>query len=291
MISVVTPSFRQLDWLMLAIASIADQQGVDVQHIVQDGGTEDAHETFAKIAKSLEGNLYKPQLFVEKDQGMYDGINRGLKRATGEILAYLNCDEQYLPNTLQKITEYFADHPDINVLFGDAILISADGVPLSYRRVILPTLAHLRLADLNTLTCATFFRRRVIESGHFFPTHLKSAGDQYWVFQLLKAGIKMGVLRRPLSVFTFTGSNLSQTTAGSQEKFAWVPMEERTSAWLRPLVVTWHRLRKLFAGAYRWRKVTIDIYTQKKPDQRSSISECVGFRWPVKISDTYSTIQ
>ena len=69
MISIVTPSFRQLDWLRLAMASVADQQGVNVEHIVQDGGTEDAHETFAKIAKSLEKNSYKPQLFVEKDPG------------------------------------------------------------------------------------------------------------------------------------------------------------------------------------------------------------------------------
>src|SRR6185295_19675906 len=95
---------------------------------------------------------HKAQLFVEKDDGMYDAINRGLRRANGEICGYLNCDEQYLPGALREVDEYFQSHPQIDVLFGDAILINSDGVPLSYRRATLPTLMHLRMADLNTLT-------------------------------------------------------------------------------------------------------------------------------------------
>jgi glycosyltransferase involved in cell wall biosynthesis len=278
-ISIVTPSFRQPDWLRLAMASVADQQGVAIEHIVQDGGTEDIQEIFKKL-KGASNSDCEPQLFVEKDNGMYDAINRGLARTTGEICGYLNCDEQYLPGALRKVADYFAANPEIDVLFADAILVNAKGVPLSYRRVTLPSLGHLRLADLNTLTCAMFFRHRVIDAGHFFPTHLKAAGDQYWVFQLLKAGIKMDVLEQPLSVFAFTGANLSHTACADDERFGWVPPDEKPSRWMRPIVVAWHRLKKFFAGAYRWRDVTIDIYTKDQPVRRRKLSGRVGFRWP-----------
>src|SRR5947208_598107 len=81
------------------------------------------------------------------------------------------------------------------------------------------------------------------------------AGDQAWVFGLLKAGVKMGVLPEPVSVFTFTGANLSYSAAAVDEKFGWLPTEERPNRWLTPLVVLSHRVRKLLAGAYRTRDV------------------------------------
>jgi glycosyltransferase involved in cell wall biosynthesis len=280
MISIVTPSFNQIEWLRLAVASVADQDGVDYEHIIQDGGTDGV----AEILQSEFGNLVRDgkrlRVFVEKDAGMYDAVNRGLRRASGEICAYLNCDEQYLPGALANVARFFADRPEVDVLFGDAILINAGGLPLSYRRTILPSRSHLRLADLNTLTCATFFRRRLVEAGHLFPTHLKIAGDQYWIFQLLQAGVRMDVLQKPLSVFAFTGSNLSNSAQASEEKFAWLPPNEKPSRWLTPPVVLWHRLRKLFAGAYRRRYVTVEIYTQDQPERRRQISSSVGFRWP-----------
>ena len=90
----------------------------------------------------------------------------------------------------------------------------------------------------------------------------------------------MEVLRKPLSVFTFTGSNLSNSAGASAEKFGWLPPDEKPSRWLTPPVVLWHRLRKLLAGAYRRRNVTIEIYTQDQPERRRQISSSVGFRWP-----------
>lgn len=281
MFSIVTPSFRQLEWLRLAMASVADQQGVEAEHIVQDGGTEGIHQTFTEVVQSSGGSHYQAQLFVEKDQGMYDAINRGLKRGHGEICGYLNCDEQYLPGALAKVAAYFARYPDVDVLFGDAILMNAEAVPISYRRVILPSLTHLSVADLNTLTCATFFRRRVIEAGHFFPTHLKIAGDQYWVFQLLTAGIKMGILQEPLGIFAFTGENLTNTAGAQSERLAWLSPSKRPSRWMKPLAVGRHRMRKFLAGAYRWRDQTIHVYTKDHPGQRKEISARIGFRWPV----------
>ena len=90
-----------LEWLKLCAASVADQHGVTFEHIVQDGGTGPALDEWASTRPSL-------RCFHERDQGMYDAINRGIRRATGEIFAYLNCDEQYLPGALRRVQQFFA---------------------------------------------------------------------------------------------------------------------------------------------------------------------------------------
>src|SRR6266567_1943602 len=97
--SIITPSFRSSGWLKLCLASVADQL-VPVEHIVQDAGSDDG--TLDWLPQDKRAKVY-----VEKDQGMYDAINRGLRRAKGDVLAYLNCDEQYLPGSLAAIASFF----------------------------------------------------------------------------------------------------------------------------------------------------------------------------------------
>src|SRR3954468_9321875 len=87
--TIVTPSFRNSEWLKLCIPSVADQ-GVAHEHIVQDAGSDDG--TLEWLPQDT-----RVAAFVEKDRGMYDAVNRGYRRGTGDIFAYLNCDEQYLP--------------------------------------------------------------------------------------------------------------------------------------------------------------------------------------------------
>src|SRR4030081_3893628 len=106
-ISIVTPSYRNSESLKLFVASVADQEGVEVEHIVQDAGSDDG--TLDWLVSDTRVRAH-----VEKDQGMYDAINRGLRKATGEILAYLNCDEQYLPGALKGVAGFFDAHPDVD---------------------------------------------------------------------------------------------------------------------------------------------------------------------------------
>src|SRR5438552_9069631 len=101
--SIITPSFLGRQWLPLCIASVADQQGVEVEHIVQDSCSGDGTE-------ELLGNYPSLRAYIEKDEGMYDAVNRRFGRATGEILAYLNCDEQYLPGALKAVRNCFAEN-------------------------------------------------------------------------------------------------------------------------------------------------------------------------------------
>ena len=94
---------------------------------------------------------------------MYDAVNRGYRRARGEFLAYLNCDEQYLPGALKAVADFFEKHPDVELIFSDALVVNPDGSFNCFRKVQIPWECHVRMASLVTLTCSMFFRRSMIE--------------------------------------------------------------------------------------------------------------------------------
>ena len=273
-ISVVTPSYKQLPWLKLCVASVADQQGVNVEHIIQD----------AQSGPELEEWVTKKsnaRLFVECDTGMYDAINRGFARATGDIVCWLNSDEQYLPGSLAKVARFFETHPDIDALFGDALLIGNSGNLLSYRRTVFPNLRHIQASHLNVLSCATFVRRSVLDRGFDLDTRWKAIADAVWVADMLKARIPMAVMNEPLSVFTITDQNLGQTSLAFNESEVWQQETSSTSLWLRPYFVIRHRLTKLFRGAYWPRAVSTSVYTLASPESRLLLhARHLGFRWP-----------
>src|ERR1051325_8436348 len=125
--SIITPSFRSSEWLRLCISSVADQ-GMHVEHIVQDAGSDDGTLDWLP-------NDSRVTSYVEKDSGMYDAVNRGLKRATGEVLGYLNCDEQYLAGTLPYVWQFFQENPQVEIAFGNIILVDKEGKFLSSRKV------------------------------------------------------------------------------------------------------------------------------------------------------------
>ncbi|CAN5658908.1 hypothetical protein BH09VER1_BH09VER1_00270 [soil metagenome] len=295
--SIVTPSYRQLDWLGLCVASVRDQAGVsgiEVEHIIQDAGSPGIEEFAREAGATLyrDGGVAIPSLstregysltiHAEADAGMYDAINRGLKRGTGTLQAYLNCDEQYLPGTLAKVAEFFGREPKTEMLFGDVILVSETGEALGYRRVTRPTELHTRLVHLGTLSCATFFRRRIIEEGHLFDPTWKAIGDAVWVAGILRAGRPISLLREPLGTFTFTGHNLSESNKGPDGEHArWARTQGAPPAWLKIPSVFHHRVTKLLGGAYRKRDLAYEIYRLRDTTARHRFeARQLGHSWP-----------
>lgn len=267
-----------------------------VEHIIQDAGSPGI-EDFAREAGAescREGNpvfrsqisdfspsSYRIAISCERDRGMYDAINKGFYRASGEILAWLNSDEQYLPGTLKKVHAYFQNHPEVDVVFGDALLVAMNGEILSYRRTILPDKWHTQLSHLNTLSCTTFVRRSVIERGLLPDASLKAIADAKWVVQMIEAGIPMGVIQEPLAVFTITQSNLGQTSLSYTEMMRWRKSLGKISQTLRLPIILLHRIKKLFAGAYGSREVTASFFSMGNLAARcEQTASAVPFSWP-----------
>jgi glycosyltransferase involved in cell wall biosynthesis len=264
--SIITPSFRSAKWLPLCIHSIADQE-VGLEHIVQDSCSDDG--TRELLAKEASVKAY-----IEKDAGMYDAVNRGFRRASAPLLAYLNCDEQYLPDALRQVSRYFKAHPEVDVVFGDVIVVNGDGSFNCYRKVQIPLKYHTWVSgNLATFTAATFIRRTVLEKHNlYFDTRFRDLGDVDWMMRALKAGLRMALLRRYTSVFTETGVNMNQGANAAREKKDFFGSAPKWAQRAAPLFVLQHRLRRLLQGAYHQPPFSYSIYTSGQPDKRTTFN-------------------
>ena len=329
--SIITPSFKQLDWLRLCLASVRDQVAAAdcrmldenqiipsplvVEHIIQDAGSpgidefarqvgadfyRDGHLVFqgktgndesgmtnGKLSDSLEyskfriqnpDSCYRISIHCERDSGMYDAINCGLARCTGDICAWLNCDEQYLTGTLEKVMHYFHDKPSLDVLLGDAVLVDADLKPLCYRRIMIPNRWHTRLEHLHSLSCAMFFKPSALPNPPLDPKW-KVISDGVLVDYFLGKKKTIISCRELLSAYAFTGANLSYDRPVDElqrwrEEVACPPIA------FRPFVILHNRIRRMWHGAYRTFPVNAAIYTHRAPDQRQLMIRNVSGVWP-----------
>ena len=136
-----------------------------------------------------------------KGFGIYDAVNRGYRRAQGEILAHLNCDEQYLPGALKEVHDFFQQHPDVEVALAGTIVVDEKGKYVCHRHAMVPKVSHIWFR-FPVLTSSLFIRRRVIEQrGIFFDTRWRDLGDLHWVLALLKRKFQLQFLTLLLQPF------------------------------------------------------------------------------------------
>jgi len=208
--------------------------------------------------------------FIEKDGGMYDAVNRGYRRATGDILAYLNCDEQYLPGALERVRDFFEAHPQIEVALAGTIVTDGDGKYLCHRHSLTPHPQHVWFR-FPVLTSAVFTRRKVIhERGIFFDTRWRDLGDFHWVRALMKNKVPMAVCDSFTSVFADTGENMNLKPNAIREK---AETDAMAPVWVKALKPAWifqHRLRRLAAGHFNLKPAGYSIYTRQSPEKRVS---------------------
>jgi len=259
--SVITPSFRNSNWLRLCIASVADQRGVEFEHIVQDACSDDATRDWLPHDRRVKA-------FIEKDGGMYDAVNRGYRRATGDILTYLNCDEQYLPDTLQVVRDFFGRHPQIEVALAGTIVTDGEGKYICHRHSLVPHPQHIWFR-FPVLTSSVFVRRRVVhERNIYFDTRWRDLGDFHWVMALMRNRVSMAVCDSFTSVFADTGENMNLKPNAIREKNETMAMAPGWVRRLKPVWIAHHRLRRLVAGHFSLEPMSYSIYTLRSPEQR-----------------------
>jgi glycosyltransferase involved in cell wall biosynthesis len=269
--TIVTPSLGQLVHLECCISSVADQEGVSIEHIVQDAGT----DGFAEFAEKMRQRWpdrpnYRRVMHSEPDTGMYDAINKGLKKGTGRICAYLNCDEQYLAGALAKVMEEFKKQSAIEVLYGGFLVVNEKGELVTAQRPVKMFWQHVATSHLPNFTCATFFKREMMEREKaYFDTQYRACGDAAWTIERLKIGTKMGLMNEFIGVFVEQETNQGVKKEGLAEadaiRSSFPPqIRSRKFAWKAA-----HRLRKLLEGKYFPKKVSYDIFKKGDLGKRS----------------------
>jgi glycosyltransferase involved in cell wall biosynthesis len=173
--SVVTPSYNQGQFIRATLESVLSQQIPDLQYLVIDGGSSD--ETVG-ILKEYGDRL---SFISERDEGTADAINKGLALCQGEIIGWLNSDDIYYPQALRRVGEFFARHPEIDVMYGRAHHIDERGSVIEEY----PTAEWSFEALLNHCIIsqpAAFFRRRVVEKyGSLAKTHKYCVDYEFWI--------------------------------------------------------------------------------------------------------------
>jgi len=272
-VSVITPSLNMLSYLKRCCASVADQEDVSVEHIVVDGGSTDGTAEWLRQNKRVIG-------VIQKDKGMYDAINKGLLLAHGGIISFLNCDEQYLPGTLSFVKKYMEQHSEIDMLFGDFLVVRPDGSLIAYRKGHPLRWFYIFSSYLYGFSCTMFIRRRIIDEGFRFDERLKDVGDADFVVRLLRSGYRAVHVKRYLAVFTMTGKNKSTSQASLLERKRWMasaPLWVKMLRW--PL--NWARLfEKLIYGCF-WEKMPLcyAIYVSDDMERKVFCATKASFRW------------
>ncbi|MCL0072153.1 glycosyltransferase [Thermodesulfovibrionales bacterium] len=113
-ISIVTPSYNQAEFLERTILSVLNQNYPNLEYIIIDGGSTDRS---VEIIKKYE--KYLAYWVSKKDEGQADAIRKGFNKSTGEILAWLNSDDTYLPGAFLKVAKVFQENPEIDLIFGN----------------------------------------------------------------------------------------------------------------------------------------------------------------------------
>jgi glycosyltransferase involved in cell wall biosynthesis len=176
LVSIVTPSYNQGRFIEETILSVLNQDYPRIEYIIMDGGSTD--ETL-DILRKYTGRL---TWYSEKDKGQSDAINKGLRLAKGEILAYLNSDDTYLPGAISRAVRYLtAKNPDSPLVYGEGYNITAEGTIIE-RYPTEPFDFHHLAETCFICQPTTFWKRDVMETIGLFDENLHYAMDyEYWI--------------------------------------------------------------------------------------------------------------
>ena len=193
-IAIVTPSFNQAPFLAATIDSILAQNYPALFYHVQDGGSVD------DSVEILKGYGDKISWLSAPDRGQADAINRGFAGVDCEIMAYLNSDDTLLPGALACVANFFAERPDIDIVYGHRIFIDYAGSEIG--RAILPAHSDEALHYAGYVPQETmFWRRRVWDAIGPIDVNFQYALDWDFMLRAQAAGFKFARLRRFLACF------------------------------------------------------------------------------------------
>ena len=192
-ISIVTPSFRQGQFIERTLQSVADQRQalpahVTLEHVVCDGGSTD---DTVEILRNFEPRV---RFVSEKDKGQTDAINKGISATSGAIIGWLNSDDVYYPGVVAKVYYFFNANPDVDVVYGQADHIDT----FDHAFEAYPSEGwNFERVQEQCFLCqpAVFFRRRVVEQYGLLDASLTYCMDYEFWLRLGKAGVSFAYVQ------------------------------------------------------------------------------------------------
>jgi len=177
LVSIVTPSFNQANYLETTIQSVLSQDYPEIEYIIVDGGSTDGS---LDIIQSYASRL--KYWVSEKDRGQTDALNKGFALAKGKVYAWLNSDDIYQPGAVKEAVEFFKAHPEMGLVYGDTSYINAQGQIIGRFPAAQTNYRLLRQGYVHIPQQASFFRADLWEElGPLDPSFYFAMDYDLWV--------------------------------------------------------------------------------------------------------------
>lgn len=196
--SIVIPVYNSVDYISGCLESIYRQTYNNFEMIIIDGGSRDG--TTDVINRNLKSVSY---FISEPDNGQTEAINKGLKRAQGDYLCWINADERWNPDTLQIAVDIFQSEPGIDLVYGNALMTNESN---SYRFIKYPPsrfpFLNMFLSGDVIPSDATFWRRNLLDKAGYLDqdNFARLSMDYDWFLRLTHAARKIRYVNKPLSI-------------------------------------------------------------------------------------------
>ncbi len=193
-LSIVTPCYNRADFIVTAIASVRAQWRDGMEHIIVDGGSTDGTLDILKRHPHLT-------VICEPDENLYDAVNKGVRRARGNIIGWLNTDDRYLDGAFDVIFEAFENNPTADLVCGGARLVThgAEDDPRKSDLFNADANKNLDFSDILfdvPVINARFFRREVFDRIGLFHLHYMPAADREFLLRCARAGLTCTAIDR-----------------------------------------------------------------------------------------------
>jgi glycosyltransferase involved in cell wall biosynthesis len=181
LVSIVTPSFNQARFIEATLQSVLNQDYPRLEYLVVDGGSTDGSvEIIQQYAAAHPERL--TWWVSEPDRGQTDALNKGFARARGEVFAWLNSDDTYLPGAVGEAVAFLQAHRDVGMVYGDANLVNAEGRVIAKFPARQTDYRKLRRGYVHIPQQAAFFRSSLWRQvGPLDPTFYFAMDYDLWV--------------------------------------------------------------------------------------------------------------
>lgn len=196
LVTIVTPSYNRLSFLKGCVASIGAQNYSHIEHIVVDGASTDGTVDFLEDMRN-EGKL---SYISEPDNGMYDAINKGMRMAKGDIVAYLNTDDRYFPWSVEMGVNALTDS-STDLVYGDLCIVLQDGDATRWYLQFYKDFSRHFYTYYGTIAQPTVFLKRAAlnQVGEFGNGFRLIADCDYWL-RCAAAGMSISHINEVLAV-------------------------------------------------------------------------------------------